>query len=89
MSALVTTAIVGSVAIGYAAGRLRPGRRLFDWAHDAAAGERRGLAWVAGVALALLALAVHPRRSIRYVRSWRRADERARAPEMDPDWGKR
>jgi|GEM_PF-6563145 len=81
--------LVFGLVAGYVAGRLRPGRRLFDWTYAAATGDRRGGAWVAGVALALLGLAVHPRRSIRYARSWRRADERAPAPQMDPEWGRR
>lgn len=78
-----------SLALGYAAGRLRPGRWLFDKAYDAATGERRGIAWALAVPLALLALAVHPRRSIRHMRSWRGPEAREPAPEMDPDWGRR
>jgi hypothetical protein len=78
-----------AVAAGFAAGHYRLPGRLFDWAYAAAIGDRRGLAWAAGVPLALLGLAVHPRRSIRYARSWRRADERAPAPQMDPEWGRR
>lgn len=86
---ILAVVIAAALAIGYATGRLRPGRRLFDWAYDAATGNRRGVAWIAGVALVLLGLAVHPRRSIRYARSWRRADERAPAPQMDPELGRR
>lgn len=78
-----------SLALGYATGRLRPGRWLFDRAPDAATGERRGIAWLAAVPLVLLGLAVHPRRSIRHVRSWRGPETREPAPEMDPDWGRR
>jgi len=78
-----------AAAAGFAAGHYRLPGRLFDRAYDAATGDRRGVAWIAGVPLVLLALAVHPRRSIRYARSWRRADERLPAPEIDPEWGKR
>jgi len=84
----VITLAAGLMA-GYLAGRLRPGRRLFDKALDAATGDRRGIAWAAGGLLVLLALAVHPRQSIRYIRSWRRPEERLPAPEMDPGWGRR
>ncbi len=78
-----------SLALGYAAGRLRPGRWLFDRALDAATGERRGIPRAAGATLVLLGLAVHPRRSIRHIRSWRGPETREPAPEMDPDWGRR
>lgn len=82
-------ALAGTV-LGYLAGRLRPGRRLFERAYDVATGDgRRGPRWVASVLLALLGLAVHPRRSIRNIRSWRGPERRGPAPQIDPDWGRR
>jgi hypothetical protein len=81
-----------SLALGYAAGRLRPGRRLFDWAYSVAiSGHKprtpgRLAAEAVAAVMVLAALVAHPRRTVRNIRSWRSPEQRASAPEMDPDW---
>lgn len=90
MNAGIWVAAIAGIVLGYLAGRLRPGRRLFERAYDVATGDgRRGPRWAASVLLALLGLAVHPCRSIRNIRSWRQAEKREPAPQIKPHWGQR
>ena len=70
---------------GYAIGRARLGPRLLSWVEDATSpGWRTWKFWPAApIALAALAWvwAVHPRRTLANVRSWRQEIELAPAPE--------
>lgn len=99
---IVNLAITAVFAVaGYWAGRIRPGRRLVDWAEDQASGPH-GPAWWAAQGVGLVAVAgmftVHPRRTTANLRSWRDARNqqhssamdiprrRTPAPQLDPDW---
>lgn len=79
-----------ALAAGYTAGHYRLPSRVFDRALDTATGTGpRGFRWAACVALVLLALAVHPRRTVRHMHSRKRPEPRLPAPQMDPHWGRR
>lgn len=84
-----------SLALGYVAGRMRPGRRLLDRAYDfvTSGHDRHTPGWWASESVAfatlLLALFAHPCRTVRRIREHRRAEVLMPAPEMDPDWGRR
>lgn len=78
----VLLAVAAALAVGYLAGRTRPGPRLLSWAEDAATpGWRTWKFWPAAPII-LTAVAfmwtVHPRRTLANVRSWRGDDPRAR-----------
>ncbi|MGW1007730.1 hypothetical protein [Streptomyces sp. NPDC002520] len=84
---VVVTAAVVALAAGYMLGRLRPWRRLGDWAADQV---RFTGAWVRGgagrQAVVLLAHAVTaPRTSWRIMRA-PATETRAPAPVRDPNW---
>lgn len=75
-----------AAALGYTAGRYRPGPRLLNWAEDHAHGGWRNPANWASQAVFAVALAwmwtVHPRRTLANVRSWReglRREQEARS----------
>ncbi|MGW5691523.1 hypothetical protein ACWEWX_11330 [Streptomyces asiaticus] len=84
-------AALALLTAGYALGRLRPGERLPSWAEDAAKpGWCTWKFWPA-VPIILIALAwvwaLHPRRTLANVRSWREdAERRTPAPVYDPNW---
>ncbi|GAA2331272.1 hypothetical protein [Streptomyces cuspidosporus] len=84
---VVVTAAVVALAAGYLLGRLRPWRRLGDWAADQV---RFTGAWVRGgagrQAVVVLAHAVTaPRTSWRVMRA-PATEARGLAPVRDPDW---
>lgn len=79
-----------ALAIGTVAGYLircwRPARRVVRWAQGQEAGTT---AWwpaqpVLAAAVTVL-FVVHPRRSVRNVRSWRQ-EQRVETPRRDPEW---
>jgi hypothetical protein len=75
--------LAAGALLGYLTGRVRPGVLLYDWALNAVCrGWRSPTAWAAApVALAALAWvwAVHPRRTLANLRTWR-AGPPARSP---------
>lgn len=73
-------------AVGYAAGRLRPGQRAFRWAEDRDQGPHGPGWWIAqaiGLAAVVWMLTVHPRRSMANRRSWQEARNTPRSPAVD------
>lgn len=83
-----------AAALGYAAGRHRPGRRAVDWAQGTVTREPgcSPVFWVA-VPVIVLALAavwiLHPRRTVENRRSWREEHPPAPTPQRDPEWARR
>lgn len=74
----------------FAAGHYRLPDRIFEWAYDQAAAERRHRSpvWWFGEAVAAVmllgAFLLTPLRTRRNIRSWRAADEREPAPPITP-----
>ncbi|MFJ9033962.1 hypothetical protein ACIRQP_36895 [Streptomyces sp. NPDC102274] len=83
----VAGVIVATVALGYPVGRLRPWRRLGDWAVDQV---RLAGSWVRGgrgrqAVVVLVHVVTSPCTSWRIVRA-PATGTRASAPVRDPDW---
>jgi hypothetical protein len=90
VTGLLLTAAVAA-AVGYAAGRTRPGPRLLRWADrqvtaPAPPGPRLGCAVLVVLAALAAAWTLHPRRSAANVRAWRQTPARGPAPRLDPRW---
>lgn len=86
---MTTLTIATALAVGYLLGRCRPGPHLLDWAMGRANGSHAPGWWLAQTVLAArLAYiwTVHPRRTLANVRSWRQAERREPAPQIDPHW---
>lgn len=75
-------ALAAAAAVGYLAGRTRPWSAVVDWAEDNISGPipRR----IPAIAVACIVAALHPVRSWRHLRSWKRQKGRP-GPRLRPD----
>lgn len=82
-----------SLALGYAAGRLRPLQRLGRWvdgySEPTTGANHAAPAWIAEPYLVLALAAAYVMHPLRTHRMFHQVpDERAAAPEIDPEWGR-
>ncbi|MFF1358798.1 hypothetical protein [Streptomyces sp. NPDC058297] len=82
--------IAAALLAGYALGRYQPGPRLLSWAETATApGWRTWKFWPAApIIVAALAwiFAMHPRRTLANMRSWKNPTARGPAMTFNPHW---